>query len=178
MPIPKRVFAFIEKSSLSCEPIAHKVVYTAYDMAQTLKAPLASIAKPLVLKGPKGLVLAILSAAQSIDLSRAASALGAKSVSLPAERIVMSALKLNKKLGIAPFGRFYGIPVLLEKTFALQKKAVFPTGSFTDSIRMAMKDFVKSESPLIAHFGIAKKIKSAMRKKKKAVKKKTIRARK
>lgn len=178
MPIPKRVLALFEKSSLVYEPLQHKVVYTAYDLAQTLKAPLARVAKPLILKTGHSFTLAVLSAAHAIDLARAARALKVAKVSLPSESVVLAALKLTKKNGIAPFGRLYNIPILLEKTFAVQKKGIFPTGSFTDSVRMKLSDFVKAEQPLIARFGLAKKMNRIPSKKKKVIKKKTTRRKK
>ncbi|MBI4268345.1 YbaK/EbsC family protein [Candidatus Uhrbacteria bacterium] len=157
MPMHKKVAALLERAKVPFEPITHRVVYTAYDTAQTLRAKVSDIAKPLLLKADKGFALAIVSAGQNLDLTKVAKSLKAKKIRIPTEKEIVAALKLNKKQGLSVFGSIYGIPVLLDRAFAKTQKAVFSAGSFTDSVKMKMKDFVKLESPTIGAFGVAKK---------------------
>ena len=50
MAIPKNVISFLEKAKIKYEPIKHRIVYTTYDKARTLKVKPNVIGKTLVLK--------------------------------------------------------------------------------------------------------------------------------
>lgn len=154
----KKLLSLFEKAALPFEPLAHRVVYTAYDTAQTLRATLTEVAKPLLLKVDKGWTLAILSAGHNLDLKKVAKILQAKKVRIPTEKEITDVLKLKKKEGLSSFGSVYGIPVILEKAFAKNTKGIFSTGSFTDSIKMKLKDFIALESPKVGVFGLVKKV--------------------
>lgn len=169
--MPTKLLTMLEKASASYESVSHRVVYTAYDTAQTLRVKLTEVAKPLLLKTDKGLLLAVLSAGHNLDLKKIAKLAGVKKVSIPDEKKIIETLKLKKKKGLASFASLYGVPVLLEKAFAKNAKAIFSTGSFTDSVKMKLKDYIKMESPIIGVFGIVKKIKKQKPAKKKIVKK-------
>lgn len=169
MPLSKKLLSGFEKAKVPFEPIVHRVVFTAYDTAQTLRAKLTDVAKPLLLKADKSFALAVVSAGQNLDLKKAAKLLKAKKLRIPTEKEIIAALKLNKKQGLSSFGSLYGIPVLLDKAFAKTKKAVFSVGSFTDSVKMTMKDFVRLESPTVGAFGVIKKIKKQKPKAKKKI---------
>ncbi|MBI4239626.1 YbaK/EbsC family protein [Candidatus Uhrbacteria bacterium] len=174
MPMPTNVFSHVESAKLDYKHLVHRVVYTAYDAAQTLRVKVGDIAKPLVLKVDKGWFCAVLSAGHMLDLKKVTKLLKAKRVRIPTEKEVIAALKLKKKQGLSPFGSLYKIPVLLDKAFAKNAKGIFPTGSFTDSLLLKLKDFVRLESPLIGAFAAVKKFK----KPKSAKKKKSIGAKK
>lgn len=174
MPVSKKLASLLKKSGIAMDMVNHRVVYTAYDTAQTLRAKLTEVAKPLLLKADKGYALAILSAGHSLDLKKIKKALQAKKVRIPTEKEIVAGLKLKKKEGLASFGSLYGIPVILEKAFAKNTKGIFSTGSFTDSLQLKLKDFIKLESPRIGAFAVAKKFFSGRKKPKVALKKKTV----
>ena len=46
MAIPKNILKHLESTKAKCAPLEHKVVYTAYDAAQTMKKKMTAIAKP------------------------------------------------------------------------------------------------------------------------------------
>lgn len=157
--MPKKLLTVLQKEAVPFEEVTHRIVYTAYDTAQTLRAKLTEVAKPLLLKADKGWVLAVLSAGQNIDLKKIGKIIGAKKIRIPTEKEIIAALELKKKQGLASFGSLYAIPVVLEKAFAKNASAIFSSGSFTESLKMKLKDFIKMESPIVGVFGVVKKIK-------------------
>lgn len=173
MPIPKPVKNYLEKHGAPYEEIAHKTVYTAFDAAQTLKKELKEIAKNLLVQADKTFALVIVPADRKIDLNKVKKALGAKKLSLSNEKIMVKVLKI-KPGAISSFGKLHQLETWVDKAMLKTKKAVFSTGSFTDSVFMKVKDFLALEEAKLADFAIKggyqipKKVKKQM----KAVKKK------
>ncbi|MBI4599339.1 YbaK/EbsC family protein [Candidatus Uhrbacteria bacterium] len=157
MSLPKKLESYLEKQNARYDVLKHRVVYTAYDLAATLHVPELGIVKTLLLKTEQGLVLALLSAAHTLDIKKFLKAAKAKRAGILKEKDVVALLKLGKK-PLASFGGLYRIPVILEKALMKNKKAVFSGGSFTHSLHMLVKDFIALEKPIIALFGNAKKL--------------------
>jgi len=62
------------------------------------------------------------------------------------------------KLGIepgalSPFGSLRGLGVVLDKALLKTKQAIVGAESFTDSLRLKVKDLVKMEAPVIGTIG-------------------------
>lgn len=163
-PIPKKIIAFLDTAGVAYEIVKHRVVYTAYDLAQTLGIPPSDIAKALLLKGDRGFFIALLSAAHTIDFARVKHLAKVKSVRLPKEKEILKVLKM-KRGSIPAFSHYHRLPVLLDATLHAVGRAIFTAGSFTQSIRMRMKDFTALEKPTVGRFAVRKKIKKPRKKK-------------
>jgi len=176
MPVPKQIINYLDKRGAKYAIVTHRKVYTAYDAAQTLKKKLDEIAKNLLVKTNKGFVLVLLPASKRVDLKKLkklmnAKGMGIKKVEIPKEGVMVRIFKV--KPGALPaFGSLHDLEVYMDKGLQKVKKAVFPTGSFTDSVEMALKEFEKLEKPIVGAFSEMKKFKKPGKKVlKKAVKK-------
>ncbi|MDP3985219.1 MAG: YbaK/EbsC family protein [bacterium] len=159
MAIAKRLTNHLKKQKLTFDVVPHRTVYTAYDLAQTLGEKLDSIAKTLLVKvefpkiqkkKPGYYVLAIPASYQA-DFGKVKKALSALKVELAPERVM-------KKLGVqpgavVPFTSFHKIELLLDKSLAKLQKVIVRTGSYTDSLRIKVKDLHKLEQPKVGIFG-------------------------
>jgi len=178
MPVPKQIINHLDKRGAKYAIVTHRKVYTAYDAAQTMKKKLDEIAKNLLVKTDKGFVVVVLPASKNINLQKLKKVMnargkGIKKVEIPKEGAMVRLLKV--KPGALPaFGSLHDLEVYMDKSLKKVKKAVFPTGSFTDSVEMAIKEFEKLEEPVVEAFAEAKKfkpVKKAIGKAKKAKKK-------
>ena len=70
MPVPKPLVKFLDKHGINYDVLEHKTVYTAYDLAQTLKKEVKDIAKTLALKADKQYILIVLPASHKADLAK------------------------------------------------------------------------------------------------------------
>jgi Ala-tRNA(Pro) deacylase len=161
MPVPKKIINYLDKRGAKYAIVTHRKVYTAYDAAQTLKKKLNEIAKNLLVKTDKGFVLVLLPASKRVDLNKLkklmnAKGMGIKKVEIPKEGVMVRIFKV--KPGALPaFGSLHDLEVYMDKGLQKVKKAIFPTGSFTDSVEMALKEFEKLEKPIVGMFTEAKK---------------------
>ena len=175
MPISKKLLKKLEESKLKHEIVNHRMVYTAYDAAATMHIKLNSIAKSLLVKtnkplehGLKPYAIVIVSADKNIDLKKLAKTLSTKDlkiakVLIPKENVMKTVFKV-KPGSMSAFGSIYKIPVVVDKS--LKGEVIFSSGSFTESIKMKISDFVKLENAKVGVFSVAKKFKKSVVKKK------------
>jgi Ala-tRNA(Pro) deacylase len=175
MPVPKQIIKHLDKRGAKYGIVTHRKVYTAYDAAQTLKKKLDEIVKNLLIKTDKGFVVVLLPASKNLNLAKLkqlmnARGKGVKKIEIPKEGVMVRLLKV--KPGALPaFGSLHDMEVYMDKSLKKVKKAIFPSGSFTDSIEMAMKEFEKIEEPIVGVFSEMKKFnKTVKRAAKKVIK--------
>lgn len=161
--LPKKVIDYLEKHGVKHEILEHRTVYTAIDVANTLRKKMNEIAKSLLIKADKDYFLVLLPADNNLDLNKLKKTIGKfqgkeiKAVKIPGEKIMESALKI-KAGALSAFGQLHKLPVIMDKNLEKAKKAVFSSGGFNHSVEMAVKDFTKLENAIIGSFGIKKKI--------------------
>ena len=171
MPIPKKTKQYLDKKMAKYEELSHKTVYTAYDMAQTLRKELKMIAKSLLIATDKAYIIAVVPASMRLDLGKLKSALKAKKVSIPDEKIMVKVFKV-KPGAMTAFGGLHQVEVWVDKSLLKTKDVILSAGSFTDSVRMKAKDFIELEQAKLANFAKSGGYKLQINKPKKKTKKK------
>lgn len=159
MSAAKTITVYLGKNKVKFEVVPHKTVFTAYDLAQTLGAKLDDIAKtllvkveiPVLKKKEKRMYLVVLPASYRVDLDKVKKLLKATDIGFVKEQAM-------KKLGIepgalSPFGMARGFGVVLDKALLKTKDVIVGAESFTESLRMKIKDYVKLEKPVVGSFG-------------------------
>ena len=177
MSASKKITVHLGKKNVQFEVVKHKKVYTAYDLAQTLGTKLDSIAKTLLVKAEIPTLkkkedryyVVVLPASYYLEFKKLQKLLKAKKLQMAPEKVM-------KKLGIepgalSPFGSLRGLGVVVDKALLKTKHAIIGAESFTESLRMKIKDFVKMEMPILGSFGKKNKMQLQVKQKKKVTKK-------
>ncbi|MBU0597484.1 hypothetical protein KKF61_00630, partial [Patescibacteria group bacterium] len=152
MPIPKKLITHLDKNKIKYEILGHKTVYTAYDLAQTMKRKMQEIAKTLLVKVDKQYYLVVLPAHYKLDLAKVKKHFKAKKVQIAKESEMKSKFKV-KPGAITPFGSIHKVQVVVDKGLLKVRDAIFSAGSFTESLKMKVKDFLKVEEAETAVVG-------------------------
>lgn len=152
MPIPKKLLNHLEKNKIKYEILSHKTVYTAYDLANTLKRKLSEIAKTLVVKADKDYYLVIIPAHYRLDLNKLKKLLQSKKIEIAKENIMQKVFKV-KPGAITPFGSIHKVGVVVDRALLKTQQVILGAGSFTESLRLKIKDFLKLEDPTLGNFG-------------------------
>lgn len=150
--ISKKLLNYLDKVKVSYKTVKHKTVYTAYDVAQTLKAKLSEVAKTLVVKADKAYVLIVLPASHRLDLKKLKKILKAKKVEIAKEKVMSTVFKI-KPGAITPFGALYKVPVFVDKALLKAKKIIASAGTYEDSVIMTAKNFIKAVKGTMGDFG-------------------------
>ncbi|MBU0647305.1 YbaK/EbsC family protein, partial [Patescibacteria group bacterium] len=162
--ISAKIVNYLEKTGVKHNILEHKTVYTALDIATTMRKKLGEIVKSLLVVADKDYYLVLLPADHNLDFKKLAKAVGKlknktiKTIKIPEEKVMESLLKI-KAGAMSAFGGIYKLPVIIDKKLVKLKNGFFSSGSFNHSIEMAIKDFVKLEKASLADFSIKKKIK-------------------
>ena len=177
MAIPKKITNFLEKHSINYEILEHKTVYTAFDMAQTMKKKLSQIAKTLALKVDKKHILVVVPADRKVNFEKLKKLLKAKKIEIVKEIDMVKVFK-TKKGNLLPFGTFYKVPVFIDKALLKTKVIIASGGSYTGSLKLKAMDLLKHGGESLTAFSKKhkfKKVKTIKPKKKKRAVKKTTR---
>lgn len=158
MAISKQLIKKLDDLSAKYEIIVHRKVYTAYDAAQTTKRKLEQIVKTLMVKAGGTYYLIHVPANKNINLEKLAKVLDVKKVTIPTEKQIAKALNI-KPGTLTAFGFMHKVESVIDKNLFKVKKAVFSSGSLTESIEMPVKEFMNITNDYIdGVFTIAKKI--------------------
>ncbi len=152
MKVPAKVANFLKKQKVKHEVVEHRKVFTAYDLAQTMKKKLSDVAKTLVVKADKGHVIVVLPASRQVDFKALKKAIGAKKVEIDRENVMVKLFKVPAG-ALSPFhGVMNKIPVYVDKALMKAQKTVVQAGSFEESVHLKTKDLLKAIDGKLANF--------------------------
>lgn len=166
MKLPLTLQHYLTRHKLASEIVEHKTVFTAYDVAQTLKVKLNTVVKTLLLKvqHPRAVsadererkatkhVLAVLPAHLRLDLGKVKKLLQARRVQIAGEKDIATVLKVKPGNQTA-FGSLHGVKVVMDAALLKTTRALFSAGAFTASLRLKVKDYHRAEKPLTGDIG-------------------------
>jgi Ala-tRNA(Pro) deacylase len=154
MAISKALEKLLKQNKIKHQTVAHRKVYTAFDAAETQHIKESEVAKAVLLKGKKNFYLAVLPASHNTDF-KSLSKLANDKLSMAKEKDITKILKTKIGL-IPPFGSLYHLPLFLDKKLLKHKKINLPAGSYTESVVINVKDYLKLENPVLGNFAIKK----------------------
>lgn len=136
MPISKKVINFLEKNKIKYESINHKIVYTAFDKAKTLRVPEKIIGKTLAVKTDKNPVIVLISANKNLDFQKLKKLAKCKKIGFVSEKIIKQKFKGVKVGAIPPFGNLWKLPTFIDRALTSQSKIVINGGDYKWSIKI------------------------------------------
>lgn len=144
MPIAKCLLKCLDEAKIKYKPIKHKTVYTAHDIAATLKAKLSEVAKTVHIVADKKHIIVVLPASHLLDINRLKKLLKAKKVEIAKEKLMTKIFKM-KKGAVVPLQNLHkDTEILVDKAFTRAKRVVMSAGTFEDSLEIKTKDFLKA----------------------------------
>jgi len=166
MPISKKLIKFLDQTKY--EPIEHKVVYTAFDKAQTMGVPEKTIGKTLVMRMNKDVALVLIPANKNLDTKKFKRIINTqrkksdqklvKKISFVKESWMKKNLKGIEVGATPPFGNLWRLPTFADKSFLKNPKIVLSAGDYDWSIKISSANFRKLIPDLIlGSFGKSKK---------------------
>jgi Ala-tRNA(Pro) deacylase len=141
-----RIAAFLEDQRVAYESLPHAPAFSAQKRAKYLHVPGRQVAKSVLLRGPDGLLLAVLPANLHLDPYLLSVALGGP-VRL-ANDAETAAIFADCEWGVVPpFGSLYGLPTVLDRSLDPRAMIVFEGQTHGQAVRMRCADFERLERP-------------------------------
>lgn len=141
-----RVPQFLQDSGVPFETLRHPPAYTAQRRASRLRVSGRQLAKAVLLRGPRGCLVAVLPATARVDLARLAGELGGP-VRLADREEIPRFFNDCEWGALTPFGSLYGLPTLLDESLRADALVVLEGHSHAEAIRMRCADFEALEQP-------------------------------
>ncbi|MGI5863402.1 MAG: aminoacyl-tRNA deacylase [Myxococcales bacterium] len=153
--VPATILDYLHRSGTPFRLLPHRRAISAQELAASVSVTGRRVAKSVVANADGRMLLAVLPATELLDEQRLAFALGVGQVRVASERELAS-LFPGCELGAAPpFGRLFGLPVIVDDSLARSAQQsdeplVFRAGTHDTALEIRFDDFARLEQPLLA----------------------------
>jgi Ala-tRNA(Pro) deacylase len=146
----ERLRRYLDQNGVRYTTFVHPPAFTAQDVAATAHIPEWEMAKTVMVKLDGKMVMAVLSATQTVVFDLLRDATGAGTAELAGEAEFASLFPGCERGAMPPFGNLYGVDVYVDPDLAADEEIAFNAGTFTEVIRMKYADFARLVRPRVA----------------------------
>lgn len=153
--IPRTITSYLDSRGVRYAVRQHERVVTAQELAASLDVSGYCVAKTVLVEADGKPWMAVLPAPELVDTGRLAQALGARKVRLLSEDEFLRFFQDCEAGAEPPFGKLYGLPVMVDSCLVGEQRLVFRAGSHHEAIEMDYSSFEELEEPRVATFAVA-----------------------
>ena len=147
---------FLDANGVKYVTIHHSVAYTAQEVAASAHVRGKEMAKTVVVRVDGNLAMAVVPAAQKVDVRQLKEATGAKSVEIAVEQDFRSTFPECDLGAMPPFGNLYGMTVYVDPRLAADEEIAFNACSHTELMRLSYKDYERLVKPKVVPLTFAR----------------------
>lgn len=149
------VHELLDNHHIPYEVHEHPRAVDANRLAQSEDVTGWDVAKPVLLAIGGELAMAVVPAPVHVDLEKASNVLGHSDVRLATEDEFISRFPDCEPGAEPPFGNLYDVPVFLDETLRKRRRMICRDGSHTQTITLAVNDYVDVVAPEIVDMATA-----------------------
>jgi Ala-tRNA(Pro) deacylase len=153
MPAEK-LHSLLDEHGIAYEVDTHPRAVTAHRLAAAEGVSGYDVAKPVLLNVGGQLAMVVIPGAEVVDLERASAVLGGNEARLATEDEFVSVFDDCEPGAEPPFGNLYGIPTFLDEDLRARERVVCRNGSHTETITLAMSDYLRLVQPEIVDIAL------------------------
>ena len=146
--VSNTIVRYLDERGVPFQVAMHSPRVTAQEIAASAHISGKRFAKTVVLVNDGHYFLAVVPAAERVDLPRFRKALG-ESVRLASEAELDRLFPECETGAMPPLGGLFGLPVIADACLALQDSIAVNGGTHSDVIELRWADYVRSEHPTI-----------------------------
>ncbi len=154
MAVDAKLKHFLTTQNISFTHRKHPAVYTAQEIAAAQHVSGKQLAKCVLIKTERGPHLAVLPAAQLIDLGKLKKVLKVKHLSIAREADIKAAFPDIETGAMSPFGNLYNVPTVVDARLAECPEITCNAGSHTDTFTLHYRDFERVAKPKVGSFAL------------------------
>jgi Ala-tRNA(Pro) deacylase len=151
MPI-RKLKDFLDKNKIKYTTISHSPAFTTQEIAASAHIRGKELAKTVMIKIDGKMAMAVLPASFKIDFDLLKNAIKAGNMELATESDFKDLFGDCDVGAMPPFGNLYGMEVFAAESLAEDEEIAFNSGSHTELIKMAYKDFDRLVKPNVLKF--------------------------
>jgi Ala-tRNA(Pro) deacylase len=150
----RKLKEFLDAHGVKYVTIRHSMAYTAQEVAASAHIRGKEMAKTVIVKIDGKLAMAVLPAAEKVDVNRLREATGAKTARIASEEDFRNTFPECELGAMPPFGNLYGMDVYVDQQLADDEEIAFNAGSHMELIRLSYKDFERLVQPKIVRLSM------------------------
>jgi Ala-tRNA(Pro) deacylase len=154
MPAAK-LHALLDDHGIAYEVETHPHAVSAHRLAAAEGVSGYDVAKPVLVSVAGQLAMMVVPGAENLDLDRASEVLGHNDVRLATEDEFVAVFDDCEPGAEPPFGNLYGIPTFMDEDLRARQRIVCRDGSHTQTITIAVVDYVRLVQPEIVDVSLA-----------------------
>ena len=140
---------FLDSRNIKYMVISHSLAYTAQGVAALAHVSGHKLAKTVIVKIDGVLAMAVVPAAEHVDLNRLQTLTGAQKVQLATEQEFKDAFPDCETGAMPPFGNLYNMSVYADASLADNEEITFTAGTHRELLRMNWSDMAQVVSPVV-----------------------------
>jgi Ala-tRNA(Pro) deacylase len=152
--IPQGITDYLDRRGVSYVRRPHPMAVDGQHLAAALRVSGWCVAKSVLVDVDGRFYLFVLPAPEQVSLERAAEVVGGSHARLADEEDLGTVFPDCELGAEPPFGKLYGVEVVLEERLLAQPKLVVRAGSHEESLELSSRDFFNLEEPEVGDFGI------------------------
>jgi Ala-tRNA(Pro) deacylase len=137
------------------EVIRHREALTTQEQAGSGHVPGCRLAKVVIVRDGQGYAMVVLSATAELDLSELRRRTRRYDLAVASEDDFQRLSTGCEIDAMPPFGGIFGLPVFLDRAFAMRGEMVFASRTHREEVSMSMGEYVRVERPAIAPLACA-----------------------
>jgi Ala-tRNA(Pro) deacylase len=143
---------FLDRHKIKYVTITHSLAYTAQEVAASAHIAGKELAKTVMVKIDGKMAMAVLPASYKVSFDLLKKAAGASKVELANEQEFRDMFPALEVGAMPPFGNLYGAEVFVDESLSQDEEIAFNSGSHTELIKLAYRDFERLVKPKTAKF--------------------------
>ena len=149
----ERVRSYLMEHGVSYETHSHPEAYTTSRIAEVEHVAGRAMAKVVMVKTEDGLAMAVVPGDKKVDLEKVAAVLDAQNMRLAEESEFAQSFPDCETGAEPPFGALYEVPTLVDQGLT-STRITFPAGTHTETITLALDDYLTLTNPIRADLSI------------------------
>ncbi|MBI4428571.1 MAG: YbaK/EbsC family protein [Ignavibacteriales bacterium] len=143
---------YLDDNSVEYKLMEHLPAFSAHETAVATHVPEREIAKAILVRIDEKFWMSVLRADHRVNTQAIKRMFSARNVHLAHEEDLESLFPDCELGAMPPFGKLYGLPILVDDSLTEDEEIVFNACSHTKVVRMKFSDFKKVAKPLIGKF--------------------------
>ncbi len=144
-----QVRKFLDDNQVKYVTIKHSPAYTAQEVAASAHVPGKNMAKTVIVKLNGSMAMIVEPANHKINFDHLKKNVGVQDVALASESEFQNRFPECELGAMPPFGNLYGMDVFIAKSLTTDNEILFNSGSHSELIKMAYKDFENLVKPKV-----------------------------
>ena len=143
---------FLDSNKIKYVTITHSLAYTAQEIAASAHIAGKELAKTVMVKIDGKMAMAVLPASYKVSFDLLKKVAEANKVELANEQEFRDLFPELEVGGMPPFGNLYDTDVFVDESLSQDEEIAFNSGSHTELIKLAYRDFEKLVKPKAGKF--------------------------